>query len=1078
MSTIGRAETTETKTSGPPSRSSALGDFVHSSMMKRSDSVSKRWSAQASPRINRANSSASNRSAAHEQLHHVPLRSDSNRTSDSVNSDRPATPHAPNGLRRNGSESSTEIEPRPQTPTRTMDPKRWSPTKASWLESALNRPDTMRQKKPPPLQPSWMKERHVRGSTDLGATNTVHLRAGQEAGTDSASMPKKNKPTTSDDKTESAADKTKSISTGSDLAAKGREVNLNPQNTSPSGRIGKDVESHIRRDDIAAAEDKRHAPSIPPKPSISLSASTAKQRSPPSTTTKQHSPAMDLRSNLRRREIAKDDSQQEEPEFKNVFGKLRKAETKNYVPEDKFKENILRGKAALNVTGGPQKTQRVDEFKENILKQKEAMKASGGFLKRNQDEQNDMRPQPAIPEALAKRSNLSKSNNISSLSAIGTKPLSSKPSIQGTTASRATRELHTNGSRPVGSASGSALVGEHQNDDGKKTDVVIKPARSLPLGNVTRVPPVAGTNENALKGKLAGRINPALATFLSRGAPSAAGGAGDSSALTGPPKEDAGPIHHSSETHQTPTHLTHMTKHRARGPKRRLPKSASPSSPAPHPQKSAVESSISKPSKPTPSPLPIRKSSLRRPPSPTFSPSSLMNLKESKATSAYTSPATPVSPRVAASPRETPGHGLEKETGASRMQRPIHSASVPMNLRDSKATSASTSPATSASPREMPGHGLEKETSAQRMHRPTHSPPVPQKKSSLSLKGVPSVHLPKPPVKSPPVSPIPRTTEASHVICDFFKTKPKSSDRVEIDPQLVLESEPEDVSVRTVKRHIWEITGDGKMQDLPPDREYILYEGSMYLCIHTFTSDGSSSSRSEAYLWHGDDVGEAALQDAQLFARKTARDYGGKLELIQQGKEGERFIQALGGIIVTRHGTSSRTNSSALYMLCGRKHLKQVVFDEVDYSCRELCSGYPFVISAKFGKVFMWKGQGSGAEEIGAARLIGMDLGLTGDFEEVTEGEEPHGFFENFPDYKEARQHVENSDYWRLKARHPLYHQRLLRIDHELGRSSGFWIRKDSSHPNDKVQIIEPFCSKDITPRDIYVLDAFFEVYV
>ncbi|KAB8069919.1 hypothetical protein BDV29DRAFT_43409 [Aspergillus leporis] len=365
---------------------------------------------------------------------------------------------------------------------------------------------------------------------------------------------------------------------------------------------------------------------------------------------------------------------------------------------------------------------------------------------------------------------------------------------------------------------------------------------------------------------------------------------------------------------------------------------------------------------------------------------------------------------------------------------------------------------------------------------PSLSPTTPRNKSLPSP--------PVPPKSSPSVdqfsprssaSLVPQADESLDAISSFFKTFPNSSDRVNIDAQLMLTSKNDNQKIRTLRMQMWEITGDGKKQDLPLNQEYILYEGSMYLCVHTFETDGGV--RSETHLWCGDDVPDAAIDDAQSFSKRVAKDNGCKLEIVKQGKEAARFIQALGGILITRRGLSSRSSSSAFFMLCGRKHLGQMVFDEVNFSRHSLCSGYPFVISAMFGKVYLWKGKGSAAEEVGAARLIGMDLGLTGEFEEVAEGEEPESFFECFPQHGESGDYM-RPDYWRRKPNHECYRPRLLRIDHELGqRSTGFWLRRSGAaspviRPNDTVQEIEPFCQKDIKANGIYILDTFFEIYV
>ena len=1255
-----------------------LGGFVQSAMMKRSDSVSKRWSAQPSQRLSRANSVASNRSSAqvsvaddapstvtgrntgNEPLQSLPSRPGSSLSDATVvhagetNHERSATqqapitssdtktsgtplPHAPSTGSSNKREQETEH--RPQTPTtpfvsRTMDPKRWSPTKASWLESALNRPESPRQVKTP-AQPSWARGRQTKASVDLGRSNSIkevtpsaglirpsapgshhrgpsiqgpsnagslsQLSRDKGAGLDPAPDSKKSGPATSDDKKESSAPKDQDVPPPhSDKITKDKEVESDtpPESRSTDRLPVEDIlaassNGHAKKETIPdketkqdahpdeTAEVKRQAPSVAPKPNITLPSGPSHGSTTSTGPPKTQSPAMDLRANLRRREVAKDNSPQQEPEFKNVFGRLRKAETKKYVPEDKFKENILKGKAELNVTGGPQKSQRVDEFKENILKQKEAMKSSGGSIRKNAGERPD-EPKPAVPEAIARRINLARSDSAKNNHSAGS-PSSTSPSstATGTTLAssktsehtmsptlRASKDRDTNISHPNSSvadrkASGSKASEENRNDSptsrqtqkkdsGVKQNILagaaVKAVPASPSENVTRA-------TTATEGKLTSRINPALANLLSRGPP--AGGGSPNRHPASLDKEGGSVASHGPSETQTPASLTHMTKHRARVPKRRPPKaigasvpqtqkSTSPSldikksrdiSPLPSPSMQLAPAGGALTDHPKPrvasKPLGLAKnhedkenkdsfsegpSQQRHPhelksgdikdvssnapavkPKPSFSrPTSVskpegprededfdrtligatkkLNLSSNWSPSRTSEsgmmskkvdvPATPEKPILPPKPVTTPSPLPARK---SSIQTPPSSSpppSLPTSLKESKVSS----PIISGSPQ---SHSTTATASLKKdspLHKRITSPPVPRKSPSLTLRDSPSI--------SP--KPVPQSEDASDIISSFFKTKPKSSDRIGIDPQLVLESEAQDANARTLKVHVWEITGDGKMQDLPPNQEYILYEGSMYLCVHTF--EGNGGSRTEAYLWRGDDVGEAALEDALLFARKTAKDNGCKLELIQQGKEVARFIQALGGIMITRRGPSSRSGSSALYMLCARRHLKQVVFDEVDYSRRKLCSGYPFVVSARFGKVYLWKGRGSGAEETGAARLIGMDLGLTGDFEEVNEGEEPEGFFENFPDYREEAEegvkgHVD-SEYWRLKPNHPHYHHRLLRFDHGLGRS-GFWSRAtSSSRPNDKVQEIEPFCKRDITPHDVYVLDTFFEVYV
>lgn len=317
---------------------------------------------------------------------------------------------------------------------------------------------------------------------------------------------------------------------------------------------------------------------------------------------------------------------------------------------------------------------------------------------------------------------------------------------------------------------------------------------------------------------------------------------------------------------------------------------------------------------------------------------------------------------------------------------------------------------------------------------------------------------------------------------NFFLSRPTAEDKVEIDPASVMMGRPDTYpKIKTLAKQLWELTGDGKKKGLPGNQEYILFEESMYLCVHTFEKS-SGGRTTEVHIWCGDGVGEAAAEDAQLFARKVARENNCKLELLKQGKETPNFIQALGGIMITRRGPSSRFNSSAQYMLCGRRHMGQIAFDEVDLSISSLCSGFTYIISGMNGKLFLWQGRGSTADEIGCARLIGMDIGPTGEIEEVSEGQEPSSFFESFPGQEKAV--PPSADYWQLKPKHEKYSCRLYRIDHELGQWFGasFFSRRGASspvsRPNDTVQEIEPFCQRDLDPAHIYVLDAFFEIFV
>ncbi|CAG8889445.1 unnamed protein product [Penicillium nalgiovense] len=1447
-----------------------MGGFVQSAMMRRSDSVSKRWSAQVPQGLGRSNSIVSNRSSVagpslsemtpptlgrigREPSTLLQRPGSSHSEAATATTERPTTPAdrdsvnfetSPGKSFRTGhsrsASSATAEGSDAQGPfvSKTMDPRRWSPNKASWLESALNRPELPRQTTRPPAQPNWAKDRQSRGSVDLGRVNNfkevtpiglmrtpppgtqtkLHGVSGpslptspvkdgipespsgfplkkigtsgpslptspvkdgipespsgfplKKIGTSGPSLPtspikdgvpespsgfplKKSgvsgpslpaspakeavpespsrfpfkKPSISSSSLhrnsasdppsefplkrpgtaegsvsgspegklketvpESPSPFKKSISSGSSLhrnsisepPAESPHEKPSVSGTSVSGSIGKEtvpesplelsfkrhsttrpsvpgspeakskeivpqspsalgspdvgqtkaetpasptpveealnalsggapaeepksaspaeMENESQR--LAASEESepqstptRRAPpdSLSPKPNFSVSTSS---RGPMSPKGKPQSPVLDFRANLRKREVVKDNEGTKEPEFKNVFGRLKKTETRNYVPPDELKGNILRGKAALNATGGPKKTERVDEFRKSLVSRKDEMKAGGGSIRRNTAGEQDAPPKPAefVPEAIAMRQNMTRANSIkqppvdaliSPTKSFGSRasqdipPLSSPDSsFKGISPSRASQEQQPLSPSPANDEPGWPLKDINASRASQESqplspfpadDPIDEPEGAIPAASDCKQTPeaISSTNQEetrevvtpiepsivkmqqpsvktlrpvrqwppapveeatvtpspAAKSKLAGRVNPALAGLLSRGAPAA----------DGPKKQLPTPVSAQSDPTSPSAPLTHMTKARARGPKRRLPQTTDASTPSARDdtkEVGAISCSEATPSQTPTIPvesLDIDSEHLSQPDENPV-PDITNSCSDSTVTEQLPEVNTPLqdtlerdtpesgfpqepqtrslttdfdifpSADLEATPRDPESPGEVSPSGGPPVppksdppSSPLPATPKPQWGQQNRFASSSPSPLRTShnenqmdSPmsqeKSIPGVTVESARSSVSRPMSHPSPPVPPKDGDVML------HKPTDPRrlsrKMSAPSLVAQASEAREVIAGFFKAFPHARNRMDIDPQLMLMRKPDDIKIRTMKLQIWELTGDGRRQELPSHQEYILYQGSMYLCVHTLETGRSSTS--EVYLWRGDDVPETSVENEQPFARKVARDNSSKLQVIRQGNEPTRFIQALGGIMITRRGSSSRHNSSALYMLCGRKHLGEMTFDEVDYSLRNLCSGFPYVVSAPFGKLYLWKGKGSGPEETGAARLIGMDLGLTGEFEEVNEGEEPEDFFDVFAGPKEAAPHM-CQDHWQLKPKYNHYRTRLLRVDHELTPPTRFWNirRPGSSSPvvkaNDCVQEIEPFCYRDITEKDVYVLDTFFEIYV
>ncbi|KAI7975458.1 hypothetical protein EIK77_006414 [Talaromyces pinophilus] len=1116
-----------------PERSSSptkgLGGFVQSAMLKRSDSISKRWTVQSPANLSRSNSIISNRnsvgrSAFGGDLLAGPPEPRPIRESSPLSLSRPGSSHSeativhsrsqedkessqekpqldtgfvrpslPIHARSSFSSATGAEEPKlgdepqtPRSPSKSFDQKRWSPTKSSWLESALNRPESPRTKTTPAAQqPAWMRDlskaRQARASVDLGrptssqGTTPAGLMSSPAFGghSKSPSVSSVNTPITRDTRS---------------LSPEKTQSPTKEESTQPALPDTNDsVESWSKASDVAPpdVEDKsspslsKAFPPVPNKPKTvsTIDIGSANPKPQPTTT--------DFRANLRRRETANDKTTQDEPEFKNVFGKLRKTEKSTYKAPDVLKDNITKGKAALNITGGPKKTERVDEFKESILKRKDEMKAGGGSIRRIGEEDRSIpKPRAAVPEALAKRNNLvrtdSTKSNLSGFSSpsptksIGTespqRPLSgsnSKPDLISSPVERTPRlQSTTPAIKPSESPTQDAKTNDEKEEQlpkatflpaksvqENKSNVTVSSVRPLSSRVAVDTPSKVSTEPKGLATKgIAGRLNPALAGMLARGPPRA-GGEPEKSTTT---ISTSTPAQESQPASTAP--LTHMTKARARGPKRRLPASTksepkaamkeesqsteqatsepevverkasienvrSPSvsskkidirsepvierqkplipSKSPDVPRSSLTSTsnvsvvieglsadkeelklnlkgakspkpigVSKPlipSKspdvPRSSPIPARKMSAVAEEQITDKKELNINLKSvtspekpleetskppvpsKSADVRRTSMTSPTLRKTSASLKEqsdrtpsksTTSPAIPPKTGLSRDSTPIGrkpslnerptpppkplsppgnaspSPSFASRLKETFANSTNVSPIQAKFGlglggsffQSRPGSPLEVNRKPSQPNRPPSTPPVPPKKN-LSI----SAQIPTEARRPSLTSPIPRTTESVGVINEFFDTPPKSSDRVDIDPQLILTTETDEFKTRTLRKQIWEITGDGKKQDLPKNQDYILFEGSMYVCVHNFECE--TGNETECYLWLGDEVSEAAMQDAQIFARRVARENGAKLEIIRQGKEPAKFIEALGGIIITRRGSRSEAKSRA-----------------------------------------------------------------------------------------------------------------------------------------------------------------------
>ncbi|RYP81945.1 hypothetical protein DL769_001789 [Monosporascus sp. CRB-8-3] len=1146
--------TSPTRTERPVSPTKGMGGFVQSAMMKRSDSVSKRWSVQSPSGLQRGNPMSNRASVDLSQLG-VVTRSrpgsssrdlstgPSSRPTSSQGKENAPAEEQPSGDIKKSSDPDTKassdsleqgqdnVTP-PVSPSKTMDPRRWSPTKSSWLESALNKPETPRPKTghTAPNQPAWMAEIQKMKAQKAADPNITAER------TRSSTVSHKHQVSIGGLMRSSAPGvATKpAVPLGGFQSPVTSPTVVNPR--PPFGSVRSDsATSSTVADENAQAEPTNDsdttAPSamLKPKPEAKPKLETKPE-------TKLETQAKkDFRANLKPAHAPSSSTSSQEPEFKNIFGKLRKTTTQHYEAPDELKDNIMKGKAALNLTGGPQKTERKDEFKEAILARKkefQQVQSEGRGVARN----NSIASENPAPEGLVKRFQLQRTGTFKEDSAavdsVTTDPKRSSAALK----RDSVQDIPT---KPEWSGP-SGRKGSIQDASGAKPASVPSPTSTSQ--DETRAP-------GRLPGKLAGsalanRFNPALAGLLARGPPGSSGPIGSAPMANSQAGSSAGGD--GNEAGSGPK-LTHMTKNRARGPKRKAPTSVSaPTTAAKEPEsrqssevttefKAAAikQQETSRARRPTMRSLNTSVENARDLPSPRTSPAKesgpSTRIHEQVAAFAalkrHPSPtkgtgepeqadAQPPSPRKLDTKRmsiflDNSSQATPKDTGSESPKSATRGSGFPPAVKPKPSLDKLPSPGTPSSqpgsppvdkfPRSKPDPtslSPKTEPSTDRNEpnplqqpgpavgaalgiltsgsRPLPTPPAvtstdPTRSPTRPLPAEPQqssrpLPTPTPTPKSPPPtsvrsrSPTKQAEDVSTLLEDFFgPERPKRDYHVDAAELLMNRPNPRAPKVQTLSAQLFQFSADGKKVPVSSHRERTLFEREMYLCVHVFNNEAGKKT-TEVYFWAGDEVPLSEVGDASIFLARESRAAGGRVIKLQQNKETPEFIQALGGIVITQRGSGNKYDSLAPHMLCGRRHLGHVVFDEVDFTPSSLCSGFPYVIS-QAGRCYLWKGKGSGVDELSCARLIGMDFALSGEMEEIEDGHEPEGFWGLF----DGGSKPGSADHWRLKPSYDKYCSRLF-----------------CSDAASKQQIVElsPFSQNDLKPTGIYILDAFFEMYI
>ncbi|KXT05378.1 hypothetical protein AC578_10984 [Pseudocercospora eumusae] len=379
------------------------------------------------------------------------------------------------------------------------------------------------------------------------------------------------------------------------------------------------------------------------------------------------------------------------------------------------------------------------------------------------------------------------------------------------------------------------------------------------------------------------------------------------------------------------------------------------------------------------------------------------------------------------------------------------------------------------------------------------APPKPLK-SSRSVSGLLGEVSPNK-GDTPPSPDEPPKTEAGRLLMHQFKQIPRHREPLTLDTSAIITRSDRSLqteALKTLRRNVALYFPDGSSKVLPPQQEYTFYDEAVFLCTHTFVS-AKGSKTTQFYLWAGASAFETTVEAANVNAKRIAREHGSaSISIVRQGQEPAALLDALGGILITRRGATETAPKQ--FMLCGRKHMGHIVFDEVDFGIDSLCAGFAYLISypvtLQETRLYLWKGSACSTEELSGARLAAMDLSETGEIIEVDGGVEFTSFLKVFGANTTKWNVPKPSDFWQQKSAAPdKFHTRLMRIgqaEASSGLLSALWNRRPSwnslsparspSTPKEEVKVevrdLMPFMQSMLEAEGLYLLDGHCELYL
>ncbi|TPX39306.1 hypothetical protein SeMB42_g06380 [Synchytrium endobioticum] len=226
----------------------------------------------------------------------------------------------------------------------------------------------------------------------------------------------------------------------------------------------------------------------------------------------------------------------------------------------------------------------------------------------------------------------------------------------------------------------------------------------------------------------------------------------------------------------------------------------------------------------------------------------------------------------------------------------------------------------------------------------------------------------------------------------------------------------------------------------------ILYSGESYTFVykHMTGRPDSPKETSVLYYWIGAETKSSDQANAAYTAADIAKKGCARQVRILQGKEPSHFLKMLGGFVLVRKGLRQTFNphDKALY------HIRAVARD--------------------INQIFVWNGVGAFENEKMVANTVAHRISDARPIQEIQEGAEPKLFWEKLaPNAKKGVSEYACAEYFAMRCKWPdSYRTRLFRIS--FGLKNG----------NPTAEEVEYYTQNDLDGTAVYILDAFFELYV